>query len=1412
MFSKYINYIKNKVANFKKLDKNKRKSIILMIIVIITLFTFVIGATYAYFAIQSNKGNKIDTNIISGGVDNLSFYFGDEIYIVATEENFGKGMGNISDSTTASAMLRANDATNKARATYNIYLIIENNNFEYTTDEQIPEIVLNVTDPNGKRVENITGLVHYENGFDITTRTGGFLLVADYVIEVDNVRETIQSWDIEVTFINLDSDQQKNTEKTLTAKLYLTQEQMNSYELTEINSITTVSTYESVTATLNLTNGSAGVSKYYYGIEEVSDATSYVGNNKVKRLSQSLASNEDIEYIESDNNTYVFNNLKENSSYNIYSYVVDNNKVKSNIYKTTVRTDEYVYSKINNLDYEVTLNSISLTVDASNGSNEIAKYMYSKDNGLSWEESESNTYTFSNLTDSTKYDIKVKVVDSVGKESVEYYEAITTEVYILPVVTTVDVDTTYNSITLVPTGEDGTFEISKYLYSINDGDYQESNVFNNLEENTEYKISVKAVDSYGRESNIYDMNVTTDTYVLPVITGVTVSSSSDSITLRITASDGDGSVSSYHYSRDDGSNYEVSNNSSYTFTGLTSNTTYYIKVYVTDSNGRVSGEYSTNVTTKFPSLAQHVMNLYVEDGVNDIYLHDGQGAYGTLEAGDNSYRYAGGDYEIADAYKGTYDEIFGELVLQDGMSGSFYLSYEMENNYYSVLYQTLDLAAEQAYKDGYLVKNSINNFVCIGSDADVCPNDNLYRIIGVFDGRIKLIKYDYATLTQLGTGTMYENYVSTSGQTWYKGHLSNIYRYSNASWRYSDLKETHLNTNYINYLNKIDPKWVEMIEAMSWKVGENTLNSRKPKDAYTYEITNVTTTSTDKIGLMYVSDYAYAASPIHWNKVLYNSSYMLATSNDYKRATVNNWMYMGYWDWTISGTSSKLYAIELNGEIDSNNADTGMGVRPTFYLRKEIGLNGGTGEMDDPFRISIPPKIEEVLVTRKDDSITLDVTAVAGDSAISGYYYSINDGETYVESTNNSYTFSNLNASSSYKIKIYVKNNNGGISTVYSTTITTEAPLLATVCNVGDNLAGCIKEYYETYGEGVNDIYLHDGVGAYGSLEAGDNSYRYAGGDYEIADAYKGTYDEIFGELVLQDGMSGSFYLSYEMENNYYSVLYQSLDLAAEQAYKDGYLVKNSINNFVCIGSDAEVCPNDNLYRIIGVFDGRIKLIKYDFATSTQLGTGTMYDSAVSMSGQTRYKGQLTTLYEYNWYNGRGDNWRYSDLKETHLNTNFVNYLNRIDPKWVEMIEEMSWKVGENTLNSRKPKDAYTYEITNVTTTSTDKIGLMYVSDYAYAASPNHWDRVLYNSYYMLATSNDYKRATVNNWMHMGWGDWTISGASGRVYTVDANGSISAQYADTGMGVRPTFYLNANVAYQEGDGSIDSPFRIYLPS
>ena len=144
--------------------------------------------------------------------------------------------------------------------------------------------------------------------------------------------------------------------------------------------------------------------------------------------------------------------------------------------------------------------------------------MYSKDNGASWEESTSNTHTFEGLTDSTEYKIKVKVVDSENVESTEYYEAITTEIYVLPVVASVDATTTWNSITLTPSGTNGTNTIDHYEYSIDNGAYQTSNVFSNLNENTQYTIRVKAIDTAGRESNVYTLQV----IIIPEMMEVTI--------------------------------------------------------------------------------------------------------------------------------------------------------------------------------------------------------------------------------------------------------------------------------------------------------------------------------------------------------------------------------------------------------------------------------------------------------------------------------------------------------------------------------------------------------------------------------------------------------------------------------------------------------------------------------------------------------------------------------------------------------------------------------------------------------------------------------------------------------------------------------------------------------------------------
>ena len=88
-----------------------------------------------------------------------------------------------------------------------------------------------------------------------------------------------------------------------------------------------------------------------------------------------------------------------------------------------------------------------------------------------------------------------------------------------------------------------------------------------------------------------------DKYIYPKINEVSSEVTGNNITLNINASNGMGDIVSYYYSKDDGSSYVSSDTSTYTFDGLTANTTYNIKVYVTDSNNRKSDVYVVDVTT-----------------------------------------------------------------------------------------------------------------------------------------------------------------------------------------------------------------------------------------------------------------------------------------------------------------------------------------------------------------------------------------------------------------------------------------------------------------------------------------------------------------------------------------------------------------------------------------------------------------------------------------------------------------------------------------------------------------------------------------------------------------------------------------------------------------------------------------------
>ncbi len=256
-----------------------------------------------------------------------------------------------------------------------------------------------------------------------------------------------------------------------------------------------------------------------------------------------------------------------------------------------------------------------------------------------------------------------------------------------------------------------------------------------------------------------------------------------------------------------------------------------------------------------------------------------------------------------------------------------------------------------------------NNFVCFGYDSTdgSCPTDNLYRIIGVFGDEVKLIKYDYAKSTLLGTDGDYD-YLTTPIASFYKGSLTSIdiyawnYKnnptinegYGSNEWSTSLLNTTNLNTNY---LNNIGTNWSNKISIHTWKVGGNfdsNIKSQTAPNVYKNEITSpaANTTYDAKVGLMYVSDYGYAASPSAWKTTLYNYSNVKST----------NWMYMGFDEWTISSVPSTsdsyyVYTVEFSGVVFSINANTNNGIRPVFYLTPSTTYISGEGTMLKPYII-----------------------------------------------------------------------------------------------------------------------------------------------------------------------------------------------------------------------------------------------------------------------------------------------------------------------------------------------------------------------------------------------------------------------------------------------------------------------------
>ena len=223
--------------------------------------------------------------------------------------------------------------------------------------------------------------------------------------------------------------------------------------------------------------------------------------------------------------------------------------------------------------------------------------------------------------------------------------------------------------------------------------------------------------------------------------------------------------------------------------------------------------------------------------------------------------------------------------------------------------------------------DSVNNYICLGSDVATCPDANLFRIIGVFGDKTKVIR---------AKSVGYQQWHTSADNTWSSSSLN-----------------AYLNGTYLTSLGTI----AEKIATTTWKVGGGSgsnISASVPKTAYKNEVgSSASTTIIDKkIGLMYVSDYGFAASPSAWTKTL--GDYDGTDANGTSIKTIN-WMYMGYNEWTISRHSdntNSAFFVNSTGNVLGNTVSSDNGVRPSFNLESSVKYVSGSGSMSDPVRVN----------------------------------------------------------------------------------------------------------------------------------------------------------------------------------------------------------------------------------------------------------------------------------------------------------------------------------------------------------------------------------------------------------------------------------------------------------------------------
>ncbi len=233
--------------------------------------------------------------------------------------------------------------------------------------------------------------------------------------------------------------------------------------------------------------------------------------------------------------------------------------------------------------------------------------------------------------------------------------------------------------------------------------------------------------------------------------------------------------------------------------------------------------------------------------------------------------------------------------------------------------------------NGYRYRGSNpNNWVCFGSSSitnpSSCDENHKWRIIGVFDGKMKI-------MTNYYYGTIQSRWDSAGGTLG-----------SNNWGRPADLKTELNGSSFYSNNTYIDATHRGYITMGTWYTG-----SESPKAIHTLQgfVTGERSNSTTgKIGLMSIVDFGYAGS----NCTLSTDMYITANA-----CMSNNWIGYSSNQWTITpskDTTELVWFIKSSGVVSTASANTHYSVRPVLYLDSSVKITGGSGTESLPYILS----------------------------------------------------------------------------------------------------------------------------------------------------------------------------------------------------------------------------------------------------------------------------------------------------------------------------------------------------------------------------------------------------------------------------------------------------------------------------